>query len=183
MAASIIMVVWLSKWQPMKDELATKNLHDLGKLLFAFVVLWAYIELSQFIIIWSANLPEEIPWLMNRSQGGIKLMSFLLVMFQFAVPFLILLNQRLKKNKGFMVKIACWLLIMRIVDLNWIVGPSIHQPVTHDSGRAVFTFMDVVSPIAFGALWVFLMIRTLRKQPILPTKDPVFSTGYTQEAN
>ena len=91
-AFSIIFVCWLAKMSPMKEFIGTKQLHDLGKLQFAFVVLWAYIELSQFIIIWSANLGEETPWLLDRATPFFQPISFMVVIGQFAIPFFILLK-------------------------------------------------------------------------------------------
>ena len=179
-ALSILVVTYLARFQPMKEALNLKSQHNLGNLMFAFVILWAYIELSQFIIIWSANLPEEIPWYMNRSDGGFRYMSIFLVMFQFAIPFLLLLSRQTKRVTKFLRLIAFGIIAMRIVDLNWIIAPSIHQPITNPgrvAGPAIGC-MDVIAPLAFGALFLALTLRNYRKAPILPTKDPVFSEGF-----
>jgi hypothetical protein len=173
-----IMMVWLSKLQPLKTSFTVKQQHDLGKLLFAFVVLWAYIEVSQLIIIWSGNLPEETPWYINRMSGPLTPLTIFVFLFHFFVPFALLLSRHSKRKKSILPKIAFALICMRAVDLYWIIAPSVHQPMFHSSGLPVFHWSDVFAPIGFGALFVALCIHYYRKLPILPLKDPVFTESY-----
>lgn len=179
----IIFVTWLSKWEPMKTAFTLKRQHDLGKLLFAFVIFWTYIELSQFIIYWHANLPEEITWYMNRQVGGYNFLSWMLMLSQFAIPFLVLISQGTKKNTKALFIVACWLMGMRVLDLYWMVSPSIQMPLTRElypvetkaMGGAPFHLLDIIGVVAFLALWFGLFLKNFRKGPILPVNDPYFS--------
>jgi hypothetical protein len=179
----IIFLIWLSKWEPVKHAFTLDRQHDLGKLLFAFVVFWTYIELSQFIIYWHANLPEEITWYMNRQSPGFNGLSWLLFMSQFAIPFLVLLSRGTKRNRKALFGVASFLLFMRWVDIYWMVAPSINQPETRElypvattamTGSA-FHLLDIIGPVSFVALWFGLFLRNFRARPILPVNDPYFS--------
>lgn len=190
LAFSLTLLVWLSQWEPIKTSLTTDRLHNVGKLQFAAVVLWAYMEVSQFIIIWSADLPEEITWFMNRAYGPFKTLTVVIVLAQFVLPFLILLNRHSKRIKTAISRIAMALLVVRVVDLYWIVAPSIHEKATvadmyHAktlaSQSAAFTFWDILGPIGFGALFFGLFLRNYRKAPLLPSRDPVFSEMFEEE--
>ena len=184
MAFTIVFVVWLSKFQPMKTELRVNRLHDLGNLQFAFILLWAYMEVSQFIIIWSAGLPEEITWYMNRSRHGFEYVSTALVMLQFFIPFFVLISRGVKRVKERIVKIALAIICIRVLDLWWIVAPSLHpgvagtgQKPVFDSGFPLF-FTDLLAPVGFGAIWFGFFLRNFRQKPVLPTKDPIFSEHF-----
>ncbi|MFT5123722.1 MAG: hypothetical protein ACI9TH_000628 [Kiritimatiellia bacterium] len=184
MAFTIVFVIWLSKYQPMKTELKVNRLHDLGNLQFAFIILWAYMEVSQFIIIWSAGLPEEITWFMNRSRNGFEYVSTALVMMQFFIPFFVLISRGVKRVKTRLVKIAIAIICVRVLDLWWIIAPSLHPGVAGTGQEPVFDggfpffFTDILAPIGFGALWFGLFLRNFRKMPVLPTKDPMFSEHF-----
>lgn len=179
----ILFLGWLSKWEPVKHALTVERQHDLGKLLFAFVVFWTYIELSQFIIYWHANLPEEITWYMNRQAKGFNGLSWLLFMSQFAIPFLVLLSRGTKRNRKALMGVAGFLLFMRFVDIYWMVAPSIQMPETREmypaATRAMagipFHLLDIVGPVAFAALWFGLFLKNFRARPYLPVNDPYFS--------
>ncbi|MGA0332892.1 MAG: hypothetical protein ACO3NW_02940, partial [Kiritimatiellia bacterium] len=179
----IVFLTWLSKWEPVKTAFTPKRQHDLGKLLFAFVIFWTYIELSQFIIYWHANLPEEITWYMNRQVGGFNGISWFLMLSQFVIPFLVLLSRGTKQNRRALFGMACFLLGMRVVDLYWMIAPSINMPLTRElypvatkamSGSA-FHLLDVVGVVSFASLWFGLFLRNFRKRPLLPVNDPYFS--------
>jgi len=181
LAFNIIFITWLAQFEPMKSALKVNRLHDIGNLQFAFIILWAYIELSQFIIIWSANLPEEITWYMNRSRNGFEYVSTALVLLQFVIPFLLLLSRGTKRVASTVRKIAMGILAVRLVDLWWIVAPSVHPGVAdmyrHGDEFVGFPlfFTDLLAPIGFGALWFALFLKNFRGMPMLPTKDPMFS--------
>ncbi|WFB37011.1 hypothetical protein P3T73_04465 [Kiritimatiellota bacterium B12222] len=179
----IVFLTWLSKWEPVKTAYTNKRQHDLGKLLFAFVVFWTYIELSQFIIYWHANMAEEVTWYMNRRVGGFLGVSWVLFMAQFAIPFLVLLSRGTKQNRKALFIVAFILMCMRAVDIYWMIAPSINMPLTRElypaatkamSGSA-FHILDVVGVVTFGALWFGLFLRNFRSRPILPVNDPYFS--------
>ncbi len=189
-AFSILFAVFLSKYEPLSATLTQDRLHSLGKFLFAFVVLWAYIQLSQLIIIWSADLPEENGWYLNRFHMPYGVVSVLMVVLQFFVPFFILLSRHTKRIKPVVAGIAAFLLCMRAVDLWWIVSPSIHEPVTELYGGlttaakgAKFHFLDLIAAAGFASLWFGLFVGQFRKLPVLPARDPVFSEQFQHEAH
>ncbi len=180
---SILFLTWLSRWEPVKTEFTLDRQHDLGKLLFAFVVFWAYVEVSQLIIYWHANLPEEISWYLNRWDPAYNGLSWFLALSQFVIPFLVLLSRGTKRNGKALAAAAGFLLFMRVVDLYWIVSPSIHQPATADlypvptraMGAAKFTLLDVIGAVSFALLWFGLFLSRFRQRPLLPVNDPFFS--------
>jgi hypothetical protein len=182
LAFNIVFITWLAKFEPMKSALQVNRLHDIGNLQFAFIILWAYIELSQFIIIWSANLPEEITWYMNRSRNGFQYVTAALIFLQFVFPFLLLISRGTKRVASIVSKIAIGILCVRLVDLWWIVAPSVHPGVAdmyrHGddmfSGNFPLFFSDLIAPLGFAALWFALFLKNFRTMPVLATKDPAF---------
>jgi hypothetical protein len=162
LAFTIAVLVLLARTEPMSRVIAPAHLHDLGKLMLAFVMLWAYLTFSQFLIVWSANLPEEIPWYLTRMQGGWGYVSVALIVFHFFVPFLLLLNRDLKRQGSLLVAVACWILIMRLVDLFWLIGPL------HGHGPLRVHLADVLAPIGIGGLWIAAFAWQLRSRALLP---------------
>ena len=124
LAFSIAVVVLLSRTEPMSRVIAPAHLHDLGKLMLAFVMLWAYFSFSQFLIIWSANLPEEIPWYLKRMGGGWQWVGLALIFGHFALPFVLLLSSDIKRNGRTLIGVAIAVILMRIVDLFWNDRPD-----------------------------------------------------------
>jgi hypothetical protein len=168
LAFQIVMLSWLSKRKPMSEALTPTYLGDLAGLMFAFVVLWAYMSFSQYLIIWSGNLPEEIMWYLHRMQGGWVAMGIALVVFHFALPFFLLLMRGIKQNTGLVSKVAIAIICARLLDLFWLIAPE-----THHEGL-VISWMDLVIPITLFALWVGLYLQQLRRRPLLPLHDPQF---------
>jgi hypothetical protein len=140
--------------------------HDLGKLLLAFIMLWAYMALSQFLIIWSGNLPDETPWYLARSGGGWKAVTIVLVVFHLAVPFFVLLSRRLKRRPGQLAGVALALLAMRWLDVLWLIRPA--------ASPGVFDvrLLDVAATAGILGLWVAAFVRLLETRPVLPLRDP-----------
>lgn len=159
-------VVRLSKQKPLSDVVTPTHFHDLGNLLLAFVMLWAYISFSQFLIIWSGNLPEEIPWYLRRVGGAWQGIGLLLVMFHFAIPFLLLLIREIKRQPERLVWVAGGIFLLRVVDLYWLVVPAYaeHGPRVH--------WMDVLAVVGLGGVWFSLFLRRLHQQALLPIHDP-----------
>ena len=166
LAFTIAVLVLLARIEPMGRVIAPAHLHDLGKLMLAFVMLWAYLTFSQFLIVWSANLPEEIPWYLTRMQGGWGYVSVALIVFHFFVPFLLLLNRDLKRQGSLLVAVACWILVMRLVDLFWLIGPL------HGEGPLRVHLADVLAPIGIGGLWMAVFAWQLRSRALLPLGEP-----------
>jgi hypothetical protein len=144
-----------------------QTLQDLGNLLFAFIMLWAYLAFSQYLIIWSGNLPEEIPWYLRRSTGGWQWVAGALAVFHFAVPFLLLLMRRNKRRLQVMGTIAVSVVAMRAVDLLWLVAPA------HEKEMRIH-WLDAGALLGIGGLFMALFSRQLRKKSLLPLGDPDF---------
>ena len=140
--------------------------HDLGNMLLAFVMLWAYFALSQFLIIWAGNLPEETPWYLARQTGGWNIVAVGLILFHFVVPFLLLLNKQLKRSPQYLAKVVLFLLIMRYVDLYWLVAPAFSP------GEFTIHWLDPIAMAAVGGLWFAAFVHFLRSRPVLPLGDP-----------
>lgn len=164
----IAMGVLLMKHKPMDAILRPEHFHDLGKLLLAFVMLWAYFAFSQFLIIWSGNLPEEIPWYLHRLQGGWQFVALVLVVFHFALPFALLLSRDLKRQARRLAGIAVVVLAMRLVDLYWMVAPNFPEAQHGLSAH----WLDVVAPIGIGGMWMAAFMHQLRGRPLVPLYDP-----------
>jgi hypothetical protein len=156
----------LIHYKPLSDVMSIVQFHDLGKLMFAFVMIWAYLSFSQFLIIWSGNLPEEIPWYLHRLHSGWQFVALCLVLFHFALPFLLLLSRETKKRPRILAMIATGVLFMRFVDLYWMVGPEFHQ-----HGLTV-SILDFLLPIAIGGFWLAFFFRQLKAMPLIPVNDP-----------
>ena len=168
LAFLIVMLTWLSRRPPLDTILVPNHFHDLANLMLAFVMLWAYFSFSQYLIIYSANIPEEITWFTHRLDTGWRAIGILLVLFHFAVPFLILLSRSVKRKPGVLVNLAIGILVARLIDYFWLVAPEFHP-----EGLTVH-FLDIVLPITLGALWMGAFFWQLRGRAILPVHDPQF---------
>jgi len=168
MAFLIATIVWLSRRPPLNQVVVPSHLHDLGNLLLAFVMLWAYFSFSQYLIIWSGNLPEEIAWYVHRLQTGWRFLALVLVLFHFAVPFSLLLSRAVKREGQMLVKVAAVILAVRLIDLFWLIAPEFHRT------GIVVSWMDVVLPLTLLSTWMGCFIWQLRGRAILPVHDPQF---------
>lgn len=176
LAFTIAVMAWLSGRAPLNHFYGAPHFHDLGKLMLALTMLWAYFSFSQFILVWSANLPEETGWFITRMSNGWGFVGAAVVILHFAIPFLILLNRNFKKKPYKLVLVAVWLLLMRIVDLFWLIAPT-YSFMTPGHATSVFhlSWMDFVAPIAVGGLWLAFFCWTLASRPLLPVNDPNFA--------
>lgn len=159
----ILLVSTLGGEVRLREAIPAQTIHDLGKLLLAFVMLWAYIHLSQFLITWSGNLPEETPWYLNRLQGGWQHLARLLIALHFVLPFLLLLSRDLKRDVRRLAFVAGLLFVMRFVDLYWLVAPAF------GAGKGFAPhWLDVATPLGLGGLWMAAFARELGRRPLLP---------------
>jgi len=165
MCLMILVVVKLSHSEPYSGFLRARHLHDLGKLLFAFNMLWAYFAFSQLLIIWSGNQPEEISFYRTRLYGGWGGVAVIVLVLTFALPFLVLLSRDVKRSASLISKVAIWMLIFRVVDLYWMVKPEFTSSPIPD-------WRDVVTPIALVGVWVGFYAMNLKQRPIIPLGDP-----------
>jgi hypothetical protein len=168
MAFTILMLAMLVRFRPMSLVANAEKFHDHGKLMFAFVMLWAYFSVSQLLIIWSANLPEEIPFYLERLNGPWYPISLVLLLGHFALPFLILLSQPVKRNPDVVKWVAAFILLMRVVDVAWTVGPVFRH---HE---APINWVDLAAVLGIGGLWLVLFFRNLSGRALVPAKDPYF---------
>lgn len=156
----------LSRREPIAAVAVPTKLNDLGNLMLAFVMLWAYLGFSQFLIIWAGNLPEEIIWYKHRLTGFWTAVAIFLIVFHFAAPFLLLLVRDVKRRARRLASLAVAMLVIRLIDIIWMVEPS------KGGGFAGPHWMDFVVPLAMGGFWVALFVRQLRAMPLVPLNDP-----------
>ena len=168
LAFLITSLVWLARRPPLRDIVLPSHFHDLANLMLAFVMLWAYFSFSQYLIIWSGNLPEEIAWYLHRLQTGWRFIAITLVIFHFAVPFLLLLSRAVKRAPGTLVKVALAILAARLVDLFWLIAPEFHV-----HGISI-SWMDIVLPLTLISIWIGCFLWQLRGRALLPVYDPQF---------
>jgi len=168
LAFLIVVLVWLSRRPPLDRIVSPGHFHDLGNLMLAFVMLWAYFSFSQYLIIWSGNLPAEIAWYLHRLQTGWRFVGLVLIVCHFAAPFALLLSRAVKREPQMIVKVAIGILVVRLVDLFWLIAPEFHQHGVYVS------WLDIVLPLTLGALWLGCFIWQLRDRAILPVHDPEF---------
>jgi hypothetical protein len=166
MAFAITILILLSQVAPLNRVVTSHHLHDLGKLMFAFLMLWAYLSFSQFLIIWSANTVEEIPHYLTRWEGGWQFVSGFIILLHFALPYALLLSRDVKRDSRRLRLIAIWILAARVVDYYWHVAPEFH------SSELSISLMDVAVPIAIGGIFVALFAVNLRNHSLLPLNDP-----------
>ena len=168
---TIVLMAHLSREWPMSEALRPGTVHDLGKLLLAFTMLWAYVNFSQFLIVWSGNVSEETPFYVQRLHGGWGVIAVVLVLFHFALPFALLLSRPLKRNARSLAVVAGLMLVMQLVDLYWLVGPDL---LTQGHGHAPLRihWMDLAATLGIGGLWLFLFARQVRTRPVLPLGEP-----------
>jgi hypothetical protein len=167
----IAVMVLLATRAPLDSVVKAPHFHDLGKLLLAFVMLWAYFSFSQFLIIWSGNIPEETKWYLQRLRGGWGWVGLAVVIFHFALPFLLLLSRDLKRSARKLAVVAIIVFVMRFVDLFWLIVPEFNR------GHFRFNWMDIAAPVGIGGLWLAFFAWQLKQRPLLPVNDP-----YLQEA-
>jgi hypothetical protein len=165
MCFAVVVERILYNYKPMSEMLKPDFVHDHGKWMLAFTMVWAYFNYSQWLIIWAGNLPAEITYYIRRLNGGWGSVGLFIVIFHFVVPFGILLSRPFKRNIRKLVWLATWLLLMRYLDLFWIIEPNFSKTLT-------FTLADVVVPIAIGGFWLAYFFRNLGALPLLPIYDP-----------
>lgn len=171
MSLMILVVVMFSYSEPFSHIIQERHLHDLGKLLFAFNMLWAYFSFSQLLIIWSGNLPEEITFYKERLQGAWGFVAVGVLALHFLLPFLILLSHDVKRNRRLIPIVASWMIAMRILDIFWLTQPEfLSSPFEF---RALL--WDLAAVLGLGGLWLWLFAGQLKRRPLLPLGDPKLS--------
>ena len=167
LAFTILVLQGLSNSKPISEVAVAERFHDYGKLMLAFVMLWAYFNVSQLLIIWSANLPEEIPWYIERLQGHWAPWAVVVLVGHFVLPFMLLLSRDLKRHGRVLSRVAFLVLVMRVIDFVWTIGPVFRHDYT-------LHWMDFAMVVAFAAPWLFLFYRNLGSRSLVPANDPYF---------
>lgn len=167
MTMMIMVTALFSDRLPMSKVATPERFHDLGKLLFAFVMIWGYFNVSQFLIIWSADLPEEVPWYIDRIGGGWHPLLIVVVFLQFVIPFALLLSRSLKRNKVTLVRVAALLLVARYLDLYWWIMPSFSP------GHFTIHPLQLATLAGIGGVWLWAFLTNLSRRPVLAFNDPV----------
>ena len=162
----IAILVLLAKTPPMAGLIQPRHLHDIGKLLLAFLMLWAYFSFSQLLIIWSGNQPDEISFYRSRLYGDWGVVAVIVCVFHFFMPFFLLLSANLKRKAGQLTSVAFLLVFMRLVDLFWTTRPSFPDSVAYPS------WVDVAVPLALIGFWLAVFAWNLKALPLLPLGDP-----------
>ena len=166
MSLLTVTVIRLSKEKSLNGMVKPKLLNDYGNLLLVFTMLWAYLSFSQFLIIWGANLRDEVPWYLSRARGGWAGVAITLIIFHFAVPFLLLLTRFVKRRAEMLRTVAALLLVMSMVDIFWLITPAFN----HDG--PLFHSTDWLAILGIGGLWLWRYASELQGRPLLPLNDP-----------
>jgi hypothetical protein len=179
LAFTIVISTFLVKREPMIGLLKPHHFHDLGKLMFAFVMLWAYFNFSQFLLTYAANLIEEIPYMITRMSHGWQYLAVFLIVFHFAVPWLLLLSRQTKRTPERLVIIAAWILFVRYADLYMMIAPefassgeNLHLLAGEHESHFYIHWLDLAAPLAIGGLWLWMFFTQLRRRPLLAVGDP-----------
>ena len=176
LAFGILVMSWLAKREPMNTVVRTSHFHDWGNLMMALVMLWMYFAFSQYLIIWSGNLPEETTWYVARKHDGWGIIALAVVILQFAFPFLTLLSRAAKQSAQRLGMLALLILIMRVVDVIWLIEPTFNREHFH------LSWMDIVAPIAIGGVWIATFAWQLQKRSLVPINDPQLEQALTAHA-
>jgi hypothetical protein len=181
---TIIVSTVLVRHGALPGMLKPAHFHDLGKLTLAFVMLWAYFNFSQYLLTYAANLIEEIPYFVTRITNGWQYLAIFLVVFHFAVPFLLLLSRDLKRMPHRLVWVAAWILFVRYVDLFMLIapefaatGPNLHLAAEAHESHVFVHWLDLAAPLAVGGLWLWMFFTQLAQRPLFAMRDP-----YLREA-
>jgi hypothetical protein len=172
LALGILTVILLSRYEPMKTLLRTTEQHDLGKLAFAFVMLNIYLCFAEFLIIWSGNIPDELPWYLNRIHGGWWVVCSADFICHWLIPFTLLLSRDLKRNKSKMIWLCSWMLFARLVDMFWLIEPNFKGAAGNLVGEPISILAYVTVPITVVALWSAYYITQLMNRPLIVVNDP-----------
>ncbi|PYU27006.1 MAG: hypothetical protein DMG32_08715 [Acidobacteria bacterium] len=169
LALAILVAGLLSRREPIASAITPDRFNDLGNLVLTFVMLWAYLAFSQFLIIWAGNLIKEIPWYVTRAEGGWAVVALVMIFFSFAIPFYLLLMRAVKRSTETLSILCGALIITNFVDVYWMVVPAFEK-----SGPR-FYLLDFLLPVGMGGIWVAAFVRQLKSRPLLPLHDPRFA--------
>ncbi|HVW09398.1 MAG TPA: hypothetical protein VHC90_12490, partial [Bryobacteraceae bacterium] len=166
MAFVTIVLAMLADYEPMMSILKPVHFHDCGKMLLMFVMMWAYFSFSQLLIVWEGDLAGEITWYVRRMNTSWGWFGGALIVFQFIVPFLLLLSRPLKRHRKILAGVVAIILVMRFVEMLWVVLPAAYEHGLH------LVWLNFTTPLALGAIWCAAFGRELNKRPLMPLGAP-----------
>jgi len=173
LALGILIVILLSRYEPMKTLLRVTEQHDLGKLALAFVMLNIYLCFAEFLIIWSGNIPDEIPWYLNRIHGGWWYICSLDFIAHWLIPFCLLLSRDLKRNKTKMIWLCSWMIFARLVDMFWLIEPNFKDAAGNlhiANNMGILAYITV--PVCVLGIWTAYFLTELKARPLVVVNDP-----------
>lgn len=180
-ALAIVAIHFLGRHEPLRRVATVDRVHDLGNLMFAFTIIWAYMSFMQFLIMWSGNLSEEIPWYLRRTGGGWQIVAILLMVFQFFLPFFALLFRDVKRGVASLAIISLIILVMRVVDLTWMIVPASNDP-AHPTFALIPVLLVPVAVAVVGAFWVGCFLWALGRSPLVPLHNPMLPAPALEHA-
>ena len=159
-------VLWNRR--PLANVTAPWVFQDLGNMLLALVMFWAYLSFSQFLLIWVENLRNETPWYLDRITGGWGVVASVLIIFEFALPFLLLLSRAVKRKSETLCTLAFMIVAIHLVEVFWFVKPAFHP------GVFSIHWLDLAAPVGIGGLWLSVFLWQLESRALYPFHDPRF---------
>jgi hypothetical protein len=172
LAFALLLTPLLARFYPLSTIITRRHYRDLGAVMLSVVLFWAYIAYSQYVIIWAGNLPFEVTWYLNRSDGGWLWVGIFIIVVQFALPFLALLSVNAKRNPRVLMGVGGVIIFMRLIDYFWHVAPAFRPGVLY------IHWLDLVAPIALGAIWLAGFTWHFMRTPlVLPPDLQVSTTG------
>ena len=168
LALAVFVAGFLSQYEPIASVITSDRFNDLGNLVLTFVMLWAYLSFSQFLIIWAGDLINEIPWYLTRARGGWAMIAVLLIFLSFAIPFFLLLMRPIKRRVETLSTLCGALILITFVDVYWMVAPAFEK------AGPRFYLLDFLLPVGIGGIWVASFVAQLKSRPLLPLHDPRF---------
>ncbi len=175
LAAITILVILLKRWGPFEHVLTTAHLHSLGKLIFAFSTFWMYIWFSQYMLTWYANIPEEVTYFVKREEGSWVIFTVVNVLFNWVIPFIVLLPAWTKKNEGLLLRVSIIILIGHWIDLFWMILP----PFMH--AEPLFNVWEIGPVVGSISLFLFLTLKAFSKRSIVPVNDLMLVESLPQQ--
>jgi hypothetical protein len=176
LALAVALLARLRHEEPLAALVTPAVLNDLGSIFLVVLLMWAYLAFSQYLVIWTGNLSDEIPWYLRRLDGGWQAVAVIIVVVHFAVPFVLLLSPRIKRNAAALGFVAAIVLVMHLVDAFWLVIPALRQ-----NGFSL-AWTDFVAPVGIGGLWVAVFLWQLKQSPLLPRHATVDVTHQQEVA-
>jgi hypothetical protein len=165
-AFAILAMITLSDTSPIRERLKRTDLRDLGSLLLAFTMIWMYLSFSQFLLVWTGNLKEEVPYYLARMYDGWELVAIALLLLHFVLPFILLLSTDVKRNRRTLAMVAALLVVMRFVEMFWVLAPSFDS-----DNPPMLALWSLVTLIGLGGVWLAFYLWQLQRMPLLPTRD------------